>query len=207
MLRAMQPGQGGCRRGFTLVEALVAMAIAGLALALLLPGLHRLASGLRVDLAAGELIGVLHEARSLAIRHSARVGVKFRSDEVTRRVSFTLYRDGDGDGVLTSDIDSGVDPQVAPARDLTHLGRQTRFGFPPGPPPRDPGDPTRRLDNLDDPIRFNLSDIASFGPLGGSTPGSLYLTDGMHHLSVVRVLGATGRIRSLRYDVVTELWR
>ena len=165
--------RAAAEKGFTLVEALVALAITGLALALVAPGLNRLAAALRVDLATSELVGVFYEARSLAIRHSLRVGVKFRTDPDLHRVSYTLYADGDGDGVLTSDIDSGVDPRVAPARDLTHLGRRVRFGFPPGPPPRDPGDPARRLDNLDDPIRFNLSDIASFGPLGGSTQGSV----------------------------------
>ena len=115
-------------------------------------------------------------------------------------VEWSLYRDGDGDGVLSQDIESGVDPRVGPARQLAHLGRQVRFGFPPGPPPRDPGDPRRRLDRLDDPIRFNRSDLASFDPLGGATPGSIYLTDGRHQLAAVRVLGVTGRVRVLVYD-------
>jgi hypothetical protein len=86
------------------------------------------------------------------------------------------------------------------------MGSLVRFGFPPGAAPRDPGDPSRRLGNLRDPIRFNRSDIASFGPLGGSTPGSLYLTDSKYRLAVVRLFGRTGKVRILRYDPATEKW-
>ncbi len=134
------------------------------------------------------------------------MGVKFRP-QPRRGVTFTLYRDGDGDGVRTADIRTGVDPALQPPRRLTHLGGGVRFGFPPGPAPRDPGDPARRLDRLVDPIRFNRSDIASFSPLGASTPGSLYLTDGRWHLSVVRLFGRTGKVKVLRYDRRAETWR
>lgn len=81
-----------------------------------------------------------------------------------------------------------------------------RIGLP-ARPVRDPGDPSRFLDRIDDPIRFNSSDLASFGPLGTATPGSVYLTDGGSHLAVVRVLGTTGRVRLLQYDFVSEIWR
>ena len=191
--------------GFQLLEAIVGAAIVLLTAGLLLPPLFRLADGRRVRLAAAELTGVLRQARSLAIRHSSHVGVKFLVED--ERVRWTLYRDGDGDGVLTRDIDSGVDPPLGLPQTLTHLGRHIRFGFPPGPPPRDPGDPRRRLRRLDDPIRFNRSDIASFGPLGGSTPGSLYVTDSIHHLAAVRVFGRSGKVKVLRWDALEDRWR
>ena len=63
------------------------------------------------------------------------------------------------------------------------------------------------MDRLDDPIRFNRSDIASFGPLGGSTPGSLYVTDSIRHLAAVRVFGRTGKVKVLRWDAVEDRWR
>lgn len=192
--------------GFTLVEWIIVVALLGLTASLTLPDLFRLTRSLRVDLASRELHGVLRLARSRAIREGAKVGVKFRTDG-EGRYSFTLYRDGDGDGVLTRDIDAGVDPPLASPRELIHLGQQIRLGFPAGPAPRDPGDPTRRLTRLDDPIRFNRSDIASFNHLGASTPGSLYITDGVHFLSVVRVFGRTGKVKILRYDVASETWK
>lgn len=192
--------------GFSLVEWIVVVAILGLVATLTLPDLFRLTRGARVSLASRELQGALRLARSEAIRRGTKVGVKFRSDGRGRH-SFTLYRDGDGDGVLTRDIDSGVDPPLSPPRELVHLGQQIRLGFPAGPAPRDPGDPSRRLTRLDDPIRFNRSDIASFNHLGASTPGSLYVTDGHHFLSAVRVFGRTGKVKIMRYDVLTEMWR
>jgi type II secretory pathway pseudopilin PulG len=192
--------------GFSLVEWLIILAILGLFASFTLPDLFRWTRSLRVDLATRELQGVLRLARSRAIREGTKVGVKFRTDG-KGRYSFTLYRDGDGDGVLTRDIDAGVDPPLSPPRELVHLGQQIGLGFPAGPAPRDPGDPRRRLTRLDDPIRFNRSDIASFNHLGASTPGSLYVTDGLHFLSVVRVFGRTGKVKIMRYDVLSETWR
>jgi len=192
-------------RGYQLIELLIAMAISTLVLAIGVPPLLSLAAELRVELAAAEVASTFHVARSYAIRNDANVGLKFVVDH-DGTVTWALYRDGDGDGVLTADIASGDDPQVTPRVRLAHLGRQIRFGFPPGRAPRDPGNPRRRLDHLDDPIRFNRSDIASFSPLGTSTPGTVYITDGLRHLSAARVFGRTGKIGCLAYDIVRERW-
>lgn len=197
---------GGVRHGFQLFELLIVLAILGLVATVGIPRVLDWTRSLKVDLAAHELVGALRLARSYAIRHSANVGLKFRPGGGSR-VTYTLYRDGDGDGVRTVDIDSGVDPAVGRTRELAHFGSQVRFGFPPGPAPRDPGDPRRRLGRLHDPIRFNRSDIASFNHLGGSTPGSLYLTDGRYLLSVVRVYGRTGKVKIMRYEPVSEKWQ
>lgn len=62
------------------------------------------------------------------------------------------------------------------------------------------------MDRLDDPIRFNQSDLASFGPLGTATPGTLYLTDRRSRLTAVRVTSRTGRVRVLRYDPGARTW-
>ena len=192
-------------RGYQLIELLIAMAVSSLVLVLGIPPLLSLAAGLRVELAAAEVASTFHVARAYAIRHDANVGLKFQVD-ADGTVTWALFRDGDGDGVLTADILSGDDPQVLPRTRIAHLGRQIHFGFPPGRAPRDPGDPRRRLSGLDDPIRFNRSDIAAFTPLGTATPGTVYVTDGMRHLSAARVFGRTGRIGCLVYDVVRERW-
>lgn len=192
--------------GFQLVDLLVTLAVAAIVIGIVTPPLVHAAAGLQVRLAAAEVGSALRLARAFSIRHAEHVGVKFRTAP-DGSVSWALYLDGDFDGVRTDDIDSGVDPLVAPARRLAHFGRRIRFGFPPGTPPRDPSDPRRRLDRLEDPIRFNRSDICSFGPLGGSTPGSIYVTDGAHHLAVARVTNATSRLRVMTYDRVRDRWR
>lgn len=194
------------RPAYSLVEVLITLAVVLVASSLALPDLLRLSAGLRVSLAASEIATALRLARATAVRRGDNVAVRFETPE-EGRVSYRLYGDGDGDGVLARDIESGVDPPLGPARQLIHLGRRVRFGIPQSPVPRDPGDPRRRLGDLRDPIRLNRSDLASFSPLGGSTPGSLYLTDGHGHLAVVRLVGRTGRVRVLTYDFDDEEWR
>ena len=193
------------QRGFQLVELVVALAVLAIGALLLVPPVLSWSARLRVDLAAHELVGALQEARSLAQRHSAYVGVRFYPE--AGRVWYACYRDGDGDGVRNADIAAGVDRQVGPARMMAHLGGHLGFGFPPGRAPRDPGDPRHRLGRLTDPIRFNDSELASFSPLGASTPGSLYVTDGRRELAVVRVLGLTGKVKVMRWDAAADAWR
>ena len=193
-------------RGFSLAETLLVLTlVSGLTVAAI-PQMLNWTRSLRVTLAADELMGILRQTRSAAIRYNTKVGVKFRPGKGDL-TTFRMYRDGDGDGVLTRDIDSGVDPPLGPPRELAHIGRQIRFGFPRGVTPRDPSNQSQRMDRLDDPIRFNRSDIASFNHLGASTPGSLYITDGLYHLAAVRLFGRTGKVKIIRYDVQKEIWR
>ncbi len=192
-------------KGFSLAELAVSLAVLVLILLLGAPSLVQATSDMRLRLAAFELVGVLRQARASAVRLDANVAVKFRTAQ-DGTVTFTLYRDGDGDGVLNRDIDSGVDPQIEPARRLENLGKGVGFGFPPGPAPPDPSSPGHRL-SLTDPIRFNTSDLASFSSLGTSTPGSLYLTDGVGRLVAVRVANRAGKVRVLTYIPQRRIWR
>jgi type II secretory pathway pseudopilin PulG len=191
-------------RGFQMVDLVVVLAVFGMVVVLGVPQLVRITADLRVRLAAQEVVAALRQARSLAIRLNREVALRFATGE-RGVVTFTLYRDGDGDGVLNADIRTGKDPQIAPPGRLEHLGADVRIGLPTRPV-RDPGDPSHFLDPSD-PIRFNVSDLASFGPLGTATPGSVYLTDGGSHVTVVRVLGSTGRVRVLAYDFPSQTWR
>ena len=192
-------------RGFSLVDLLVATAVAAISLLGATPPLLRLVRGTTVELAAEEIVGALRESRAFAIRQSANVGIKFRVG-ADGRAAWALYLDGDGDGVRTADIDSGVDPQAAPFRSLGQFGATARLGFPPGRAPRDPSNPRKRMTDLGDPIRFNNSDIASFSPLGSATPGSVYVTDGINRLLCVRIDSRSSRARVLRWDADIDGW-
>ena len=194
-------------RGVSLVELVIALALLAMAVLIAAPPLMSASASLRVDLATQELVGAMRLARSHAILHSAKVAVRFYPEPERGRIGWALFRDGDGDGVRNADIDSGDDPRLTQTRWFAHLGGRVGFGFPADTTPRDPGDPRRRLDRLDDPVRFNQSELASFDPLGGSTPGSLYVTDGRRHLSVIRLHGRTGKLRVLRWDADADQWR
>lgn len=190
-------------RGFQLVEALVVLAVAGLVLGLGVPALLRISRRVRIRMAANEVASSLELARMYAAAHSANVAVHFEHER--DKYTFTLFCDGDGDGVLNQDIQNGRDRQVGARRNLDHMGARIRFGIPTYLAPTDPSNPYRKLDRLQDPIRFNRSDLASFSGRGTATPGSVYLTDGMN-LTVVRVLNRTGRIRILEYDPADRRW-
>jgi Tfp pilus assembly protein FimT len=191
-------------RGFHLIELVLILALSSVLLTLAGPPLLRAAGDLRLRLAAEELVSALRSARWQAIRRGAHVAVRFWP-AADGGATYAMYRDGDGDGVLNKDIASGVDSLIMPSRRVEQAGKQMRFGFPAGRRVRDTSG--RLMDRLDDPIRFNDSDLASFGPLGTATPGSVYLTDGRDRLVAVRVLNRTGKVQVLLYDVKTERWR
>jgi type II secretory pathway pseudopilin PulG len=192
-------------KGFSLAELVVNLTLITLVAAIGVPPALELASGLRLHLAAQELGGTLRLARSEAARRGFNVAVKFRPG-TAGGTTYTLYRDGNGNGVLNADINSGADPAVSQPRPLQYLGSRMHFGFPAGRRVRDPSAPRQWLSDQD-PIRFNDSDLASFSPLGTSTPGSVYVTDGKSRLMAVRVTGRTGRMRIIVYDFEEEVWR
>jgi len=100
------------QRGFQLVELMVVLALMSAATLIAVPPLLSASARLRVDLAAHELAAALYQTRALAQRHATHVGVKFYP--AADRVSYACYRDGDGDGVRSADIASGVDVPRGP---------------------------------------------------------------------------------------------
>ena len=180
------------------------LAVLSIFVSAVLPALFRSTARLRLSLAAREVAGVLRVARLYAVRYNAKVAVKFTTGS-DGMVTFSLFRDGDDDGVRNRDIDAGTDLRLTAPRRLAHLGSAIRFDFPVGVPPRHPST-GRPMARLDDPIRFNRSDLASFSPMGAATPGSVYISDQRSNLIVVRVTSRTGRVRLLRYDYETEVW-
>lgn len=204
--RPPRPAAGRGRRGFTLIELLVVLAVLSIVLTMGVPTLLDTFAQLRVNMAASEAATQMRLARITAVRSRAYVAIRFEErDDGT--VDTVVYGDGDGDGVRSRDIERGVDPRLRQPVPLRRIGASVRLGFPPGKPPRDPGSPRRRLGRLDDPIRFNRSNMVSFSPIGASTPGSLYFTDGKSRLAAVRVYGRTGKVEVLEYDVETEEWK
>ena len=193
------------RTGFTLLELLIATTILALLATLAVPPLRQQIAQHRVRLAAAEVASTLWTARGSAVRYGVAVAIRFEFEESDAEPVFSLYADGDGDGVRTADLNSGTDPRIGRPARLLHVGRGVHFGFPDDLEPAE-FTGSGRLDRLDDPVRFGRSNIASFSPAGTASPGTVFLTDG-YHLFAVRVYSRTGKIQVLRYVRERELWK
>jgi type II secretion system GspH-like protein len=203
--RACGPGLLSHRRAFgaTFVEVVAVIGIAAVLFAVIVPGLAQLKSSVSIRSAASETTTAFALARAYAIRRGVHVGLKFRKNG--DRYEWTVYRDGNRNGVRTADIARGVDPPVGIYFPWNR--NDVRPGILTGSPVPDPSQPGRALDRLDDPIRFNGSDICSFSPMGESTPGSVYLWDGMDRMAAVRIFGRSAKIRVLYYRLGESEWK
>jgi hypothetical protein len=141
--------------GMTLTELLLWMAFSSWAFVLMTAGIARLEEAVAIRSAVHETTVAFYRARSSAIARNRNVGLKFRKNGP--RHEWTVYVDGNGNGVLSSEISSGVDPELGVylpwSRNDVLPGIMNDIRVP------DPSNPNRYLDRIDDPIRFNNSDI------------------------------------------------
>ena len=138
--------------------------------------------------AARYLSSRLMLARMLAVQRSAAVAVRFDSD--ARGFRLATYQDGNGNGVRSLDIAARIDRELDQPVRLFELVPGVDFS----------------LAADGDPIQLSGTSLLTFTPGGTATSGSVYLRgrDGSQY--VVRILGATGRARVLRYDTQQGQW-
>jgi hypothetical protein len=189
------PGPLPRSAGIVLPELLLWGLLVAYLLLMTVPGVMSLREAVAVRSAVHETTVAFFRARSYAISRAANVGLKFRKNG--DRWEWSLYGDGNGNGVRTAEIASGVDRSLGVyipwSRNDVMPAIMTGTRVP------DPSASGRYLDRIDDPIRFNNSDICSFSPVGESTPGSVYLWDSRNRMAVVRVFGQTAKVRVLYY--------
>jgi hypothetical protein len=133
-------------------------AAVGIAAAVAVPQLNATIEHTRTVGAARYLAARLGSARAQAVARSANVALLFTI--AGERTTMGIYADGNGDGVRTREIASGIDPAAGA------------------------------------PMRF---DVAFPHVI-------LSLSDPPDPALTVRVLGATGRTRVLRYDATSRSW-
>lgn len=187
--------------GFSPPEVCAVVAIIGVLALCAVPAFASYRRRASMAAAAAELRSIVRGVRARAIARNRHCGVKFM--KTGREWTYSLYEDGDGDGIHTDDIERGTDRRyfgpaiVMPSAHLATIGLLSTTV-------RDPeGDlllPTASA------VQFNRSAICSFSPTGSGTPGSVYLIDQAGQLFVARVYGASGRVRVLRYQAMRQKW-
>ena len=121
----------------------------------------------------------------------AAIGLRFQSD--SHGFTFALYQDGNHNGILTTDIKQQVDRMIEPSTRLSDLFAGADIGIAPGVPESDP-------------VQIGSANILTFTPNGTATSGTIYVRGKDGTQWGVRVLGATGRTRVLKYVLATHEW-
>ena len=153
---------------------------------------------MRTRAAARYVAGCIANSRLGAINRSRAIGLRFLA--AAPDYQFAAFVDGNGNGVRTADILSGTDFALGISRQLGSDFRGVHFGLEIGIPDLD------GVRNADaDGVRIGTPRILTMSPDGTATSGTLYLR-GARSQYAVRVLGATGRTRVLKYEPGSRSW-
>jgi type II secretory pathway pseudopilin PulG len=186
-------------RGVSLPELLVALAVVISLTSLMAPLTASMIDSSRARQAAGFAAARLRAAKQQAVMTTASTGLVF--DVTGTRWTFRVCADGNGNGLRRAEIRGGTDGCADGPVDVAALFPGVEIAVDPairGPDGEPPSS---------DPVRFGSSNLASFSPSGGCTPGSLFVRSARGVQYVVRVAGATGRTRVLRYDSAARSWK
>ena len=168
------------------------LAVAATLLAATARGAFQLREVLSIRSAAAELSTTFVRARAYALTRGVAVALKFRRDG--GRYEWALYRDGNGNGVRTAEIASGVDRSLALAVPWSRA--DVRPGILSGTPVPDPSSPGTPLDRLDD-RSLQQSDLCDLFSEGEEHARFVYLWDGRDGWPVVRVSEGCAKVRTI----------
>ena len=183
----------------TLAEVVTVLGVFGTVAATTMPILAGLDES-RVAGAARYMSSRLAESRMDAVARSREVAIRFK--RVNGRYSFTVYVDGNHNGVLTRDIQRGIDKPTRGPEQISDNFTNVDFGVQPSIPAIDPADDPPGTD----PIHLGAGSSVSFSSLGSSTSGTIYLTGRGGAQYAVRVFGVTAKIRVYRFNRLTGKW-
>lgn len=185
-------------RGFTFTELLLALALTATLAGIAIPVMNDVADELRTASAARYLAGQIRSGRMDAVKRSASVGLRFEPAPVD--YTFALYIDANRNGVRAADIARGIDRALTPRRQLSDRFAGVQFRLGAGLPDAD-----GVAGGATDGVRIGPARILTTSPDGTATSGTLYVR-GRRAQYAVRVLGATGRTRVLKYDTGSRSW-
>jgi type II secretory pathway pseudopilin PulG len=143
-------------------------------------------------IAARYLAGRLSQARIQAVTRSAAVALRF--EQQPDGIAFETFQDGNHNGVRTSEIQGEVDFSIEPPTRLWELFPGVAIGLIPG-------------SLATSAVQLSGgSSLLSFTPVGTATSGTVHVRGPDGTQWGVRILGATGRTRLLRWDPRTQQW-
>jgi hypothetical protein len=181
-------------RGFSLVETTLAVGVVLVMAAVAAPMFRARFADAHIVGAGQQFKSQFRLAWSTAVRSGVYTAIRFERGG-DGRVFYSLYADGNSNGVRSADITSGEDRRIAGPYELSGGAPGVRVGINPGVPNL----PPERGLLSGDPVRFGQSDMLSFSPFGTATPGTFYLA-GDAAQAAVRVNGGSARVRLM-------LWR
>lgn len=185
---------------FSLIELVFVLGVAATLGAAAIPQTLASLDEIRTLGAARYVSARLQRTRMEAIVGNAAAAL--RVSRATEGYSFSVYVDGNRNGVLSRDIQAGLDHSIQSTERLGDHFPGVDFGVVPGLPAVDsssspPGS---------DPIRLGVSDMATFTAIGTATAGSLYIRGRHDTQYVVRIFGETGKTRVLKFNPRTWQW-
>ena len=181
-------------QGHTVIELLIVVAVLVILSAIAVPNLKAYVASTRVVGTGLVFKGAFRKAHAIAVARNVETALRF--EEAADGWYISTYIDGNHNGVLSRDIEAGVDTRLSGPTPLTAGMAGVRVAINPDTPAVPPE--TGMLDTSD-PIRFGRSNMVSFSPLGTASPGTLYLAgDGVQ--VAVRVTASGARVRLLAYS-------
>jgi type II secretory pathway pseudopilin PulG len=191
-------GRSDEEAGASLTELVILLVVASVLVAFAVPTAGATIDAGRISQAANVMASRFRLARLEAVSQSRSIALVF--DQVGAIWTFRVCADGNGNGIRRAEIMSGMDACMEGPQDLhamfagVQIAVDATLRGPSGEPPSP------------DPVRFGSSNLASFSALGSCTAGTLFLRSPMGAQYAVRVAGATGRTRVLRYSPATRAW-
>jgi hypothetical protein len=185
---------------FSFIEILFVLGAAATVSAVAVPETLATLDDSRTAAAARYVSTRLQRTRMEAVSRNGSAALRFTP--LPDHYDFTAYVDGNRNGVLSRDIQSGVDRVIQPADRLGDHFAGVDFGVSPDLPPVDPTSTAPGTD----PIRLGSSDMVTFTSTGTATSGSLYVRGRRGTQYVVRVYGETGKTRVLKFNAGTGQW-
>jgi hypothetical protein len=185
-----------------MVEAMTVLVLIACTTLVALPSLGEARRVAALRSLAQQLSGLLARCRAEAVLHHLNTALVF--DRNPHWVCYAAV-DGDGDGVRRDDLAAGRDRAVSRPLRLETGGSAPGFLQVRAIP--DPAGSGWLGGDPDDPVRAGRGDMISFSPVGSATPASVFLTDHVSQMRVVRVFGATGRARCLTWKPGWPQWK